>query len=67
MWERTLSAGVRRVNGGGGSNLPEEGGRGGGDTKEAIRLKATCPIKATTGELGAWGREREMGGGGMKI
>ncbi len=61
MWERTLSVRVRRVNGGGGSNLPEEGGIGergerggrGGDTKEAIRPKATCPIKATTGELGA--------------
>ncbi len=36
-------------------------GGGGGDTKEGIRAKATCPIKATTGELGAWGRKHGTG------
>jgi hypothetical protein len=40
----------QRKGGGGGRGVR---GGGGGDTKEAIRPQATCPIKATTGELGA--------------
>ncbi len=64
MWERTLSAGVRRVNGGGGSNLGVgERGEGGGEVATQKKQSGQRPLAQSRQQQVSLGPGAERGNG----